>query len=61
MASFGVEVLTASEVELLSADRALARRFHVVSTREDSGVSFCRELWGLDANHVLDPGDALWR
>jgi len=34
---------------------ALLRRFHAVSAREISGVRLCKEKFGVDAEHVLDP------
>lgn len=34
---------------------ALARKFDLVSVREDSGVGLCKEYLGVDATHVLDP------
>lgn len=33
----------------------LAKKFDMVSVREDSGVKLCKELLGVDAVHVLDP------
>lgn len=33
----------------------LAKRFHAVSVREDSGIALCREYLGVRAEHVLDP------
>jgi polysaccharide pyruvyl transferase WcaK-like protein len=33
----------------------LARKFDVISVREDSGVDFCKKYFGVDAVHVLDP------
>lgn len=31
------------------------KRFDAVSLREDSGVKICKEVYGVDAEHVLDP------
>lgn len=33
----------------------LAQRFNAISVREDSGVTLCKEHFGVDAVHVLDP------
>lgn len=33
----------------------LAKKFDMVSVREDSGVKLCKEHLGIDAVHVLDP------
>ena len=33
----------------------LAKKFNLITVREDSGVNLCREFLGVDANHVLDP------
>jgi hypothetical protein len=33
----------------------LAKRFHAISVREDSGVALCREHLGASAEHVIDP------
>ena len=33
----------------------LAKKFDLVSVREDSGVKLCKEHLGVDAVHVLDP------
>lgn len=33
----------------------LAKKFDMVSVREDSGVKLCKEHLGVDAVHVLDP------
>lgn len=33
----------------------LIRRFNAVSVREDSGVILCKEYFGIQAQHVLDP------
>ena len=33
----------------------LAKKFNLITVREESGVNLCREFLGVDANHVLDP------
>ena len=35
--------------------RALAQRFDAVSVREQSGTNLCRDKFGVEAVHVLDP------
>lgn len=35
--------------------RVLAKKFDAISVREDSGVKLCKEHFGVDATHVLDP------
>lgn len=32
-----------------------AKRFDAISVREDSAVKLCKDYWGVDAEHVLDP------
>lgn len=34
---------------------ACAKKFDAISVREDSGVKLCKEHFGVDATHVLDP------
>lgn len=34
---------------------SLAQKFDLVTVREDSGVSLCKDYLGVDAVHVLDP------
>lgn len=33
----------------------LAKKFHAISVREDSGVSLCEKYLGVSAEHVIDP------
>ena len=33
----------------------LAKKFHAISVREDSGVSLCEKYLGVPAEHVIDP------
>ena len=54
-ASFGVGHLSPSQEAAMRALGPLARRFDAVSVRETSGVDLCRDLWGVNAEHVLDP------
>lgn len=41
--------------------RQLARRFDHVSVREDDGVKICKNTFGIEAEHLLDPVFALDR
>lgn len=53
-ASFGISnwEFTEEETQLYSR---LAKRFDLISVREDSAVALCREHLGVEATHVLDP------
>ena len=53
-ASFGVDNW---EYSRLQTDHcaALAKKFHAISVREQSGVDLCKQFLGVDAIHVLDP------
>ena len=53
-ASFGTDVceFTPSQISVF---RPLLQKFDGVSVREDSGVALCRELFGVEAQHLLDP------
>lgn len=54
-ASFGVETMDEySEAELASCEKLL-HRFDAVSVREDSGVKICKDFFGVEACHLLDP------
>lgn len=53
-ASFGVDKNEFSEVQLGEC-RQLIKRFNAVSVREESGVDLCRNLFDVQATHVLDP------
>lgn len=33
----------------------LAKKFHAISVREDSGVALCEKYLGVNAEHVIDP------
>lgn len=52
--SFGTEDWEYSS-ELTAFCRELIQRFDAVSVREESGVQLCREHYGIDATHILDP------
>lgn len=53
-ASFGVDTneFTATQ---LGKCKELVKRFKAVSVREESGVDLCENLFGIHAEHVLDP------
>ena len=53
-ASFGISKWEFTEAETQLYSR-LAKRFDLISVREDSAVDLCREHLGVDATHVLDP------
>ena len=41
--------------EMTTICAPLARKFHAISVREDSGVSLCEKYLGVSAEHVIDP------
>ena len=53
-ASFGTDEweFTQKQTELY---KKLIQKFHFVSVREDSAVVLCKEKFGIEAEHVLDP------
>lgn len=51
-ASFGSE---ADEYRAKDKASELLQRFDAVSVREDSAVDLCRDMFGVKAQHVLDP------
>lgn len=53
-ASFGTEDNEYSK-EQLSLCRNLLSKFNAVSVRENSAVAICKERFGVEAKHVLDP------
>lgn len=53
-ASFGTEGAE-YDAELITETRELALRLTAVSVREASGVTIAKDIWGVDAVHVLDP------
>lgn len=52
--SFGINKWEFTEAETQLYSR-LAKRFDLISVREDSAVGLCREHLGVEATHVLDP------
>lgn len=54
-ASFGTDNCAEyTEVQLKNFSN-LAAKFYAISVREDSAVKLCKEYFGVDAIHVLDP------
>lgn len=53
-ASFGTDKCEFTD-EQIRAFSPLLQKFDGVSVREDSGVRLCRELFGVEALHLLDP------
>lgn len=53
-ASFGSNewIYTAEQEKICGA---LAKKFNAISVREASGVQLCKDHFGVDATHVLDP------
>lgn len=54
-ASFGIDKWNEAPEEVTSEVQTLIKRFDVISVRENSGLSICKETFGVDATHVLDP------
>lgn len=52
--SFGVEEWKYTE-EQTNKCSELAKRFDLITVREDSGVTLCREHLKIEAKHVVDP------
>lgn len=55
-ASFGVDYWDdLHPEESLPIVKNLLQKFNAVSVREDTGVELCKSLFGINAQHVLDP------
>lgn len=54
-ASFGTDDLSSYNARLTAETKLLAQKFSGVSVREDSGVRLAAELWGVKAEHHIDP------
>lgn len=52
--SFGTDQWEYTKTQTANCKR-LVKKFDLVSVREDSGVSFCKEYFNVIAIHVLDP------
>lgn len=59
-ASFGTDQWTFSPLQHQVCAHLL-KKFDAVSVREDSGVSLCRQHFGVQAEHVIDPTMLLTR
>lgn len=53
-ASFGTDTWEFAP-KMASLCAPLAQKFDLVTVREDSGVKLCKEYFGVEAIHVLDP------
>ncbi|NLI85925.1 MAG: polysaccharide pyruvyl transferase family protein [Propionibacterium sp.] len=53
--SFGTDCLSVANETLLRSHQRAVERFNYLSVREDSAVGMCRQLWNVDAVHVVDP------
>lgn len=53
-ASFGTDIWEFTSQQT-STCAPLAKKFDLVTVREDSGVELCKRYLGIDAKHVLDP------
>ncbi len=61
-ASFGVDYWPKENDAVLTEKVSeLAKRFHRISTREDTGVEICKRHFDVEANQVLDPVLAVGR
>ncbi len=55
-ASFGIDKIEREyTLQDIKVCRMAAKLFDAISVREDSGVRICKEKFGVDAKHVLDP------
>lgn len=53
-ASFGTDEIEYTD-EQIDECKLLLSEFDAVSVREKSGITLCKEMFGVDAVHVLDP------
>lgn len=53
-ASFGTDEIEYTD-EQIDECKPLLSEFDAVSVREKSGITLCKEMFGVDAVHVLDP------
>lgn len=54
-ASFGKDDIDEYTQEEIDYVRPLIQRFKYISVREKSGIDICRDKFGVEATHVLDP------
>ena len=53
-ASFGMNTWQYTDSETVNCSK-LAKQFNAISVRETSGISYCKDYLGVDAELVLDP------
>lgn len=58
--SFGVDFWEYDEKQTTVCSK-LAKKFDLITVRESSGISLCKEYLGVEATHVLDPTMLLQR
>ncbi len=54
-ASFGKDDINEYTSAQIEKTKVLAKKFSGISVREESGVNICKEYWGVDAEHHVDP------
>jgi len=54
-ASFGKDRWDEAPADVTQKMATLLKRFAAVSVREDSGIEICKDVFGVEAEHVLDP------
>lgn len=54
-ASFGVDHWEINDKNYTNKVKKNISRFSSISTRENSGVDICKDIFSVDAQHVLDP------
>ncbi|QIG04161.1 polysaccharide pyruvyl transferase family protein [Proteus sp. ZN5] len=54
-ASFGLDHCNEFTQKELNTCSELAKKFHLISVREDSAVELCKKHFKVNAQHVLDP------
>lgn len=54
-ASFGLDQWSEAPEEVTTQVKSLAKRFNHISVREKSGVDICKNVFDVEATHVLDP------
>ena len=53
-ASFGKDSFDMDNIDKYIISKYL-KRFDSISVREESGVKFSKELFGIEAKHIIDP------
>ena len=53
-ASFGKNTYEGDQLVTYETQKAL-KRFDAISTREHSGINLCKEIFNVEAEHILDP------